>query len=164
LKKLLIQPHSGDLFVETIRSKPNTSAKMKFTKYLPVLLLFVSINIFGQATKDTSFNMENIMKNRGKYILHGILRKKMTVGYRSPYILVTETAKEFEIRESEQVNRDILNKFIGKNVEINGLYIFTPSEKADSGSEAASRFINGIIPSMEYIEVRNIRRMPNKKK
>jgi hypothetical protein len=136
--------------------------KRQFMKYFLILLVFTSLNIFGQASKDTSFNMENIMKKGGECILHGILRKKITVGYRSPYFLVTETAKEFEIRESAQVNRDTLDKFIGKNVEINGLFISTPSKKAESGSEAESRFIHGIIPSLNYIEARNIRDMPNK--
>jgi hypothetical protein len=139
----------------------NKRQKRQIMKYLSVLLVFISLNIFGQTTKDTSFNIENTMKNGGKYILHGILRKKSTVGYRSPYFLVNETAKLFELRESRQVNRDLLDKFVDKNVEIKGLYIFIPSRKADSGSEAESRFINGIIPSIEYIEVRNIRNMPN---
>ena len=130
-------------------------------KYLPVLLVFISLNIFGQATKDTGFNIENTMKKGRKYVLTGILRKKITVGYRSPYFLVNETAKEFELRESGQVNRDSLDKFVDKNVEIKGLYIFIPSTKADSGSEAEKRFHNGIIPSMEYIEVETIRTIPN---
>ncbi len=99
------------------------------------------------------------MKKTDTIIVQGVVHKNMTVGYRSPYVLVTGDAREFEIHESDLVTRDQLETFIGKKVEITGRHVFIPSEKAPPGSEAESRFIDGNIPNLEYIETRSIRSM-----
>lgn len=107
---------------------------------------------FDSATKINS------MKNEDTVTLRGILNKKITVGYRSPYILVTHDAKEFEIRESDLVERSQLEKYIGQKIELTGKQVTIPSQKAPSGSESGARFIDGIIPELEYIETISIRK------
>jgi hypothetical protein len=97
------------------------------------------------------------MEKTDKIILHGVLRKKMTVGYRSPYFLTTADGKEFEIHGSDIVDWHEFDKFIGKQVEITGEHVLLPAEKATPGSEAESRFVGGIIPGSEYIEAQSIR-------
>jgi hypothetical protein len=99
------------------------------------------------------------MKTPDKIILNGILRKKMTVGYRSPYFLTTADGKEFEIHGSDSVDWNSFEKFIGKQVEITGKHVLVPAQKAAPGSEAESRFVGGMIPGLEYIEVISIRRL-----
>jgi hypothetical protein len=112
----------------------------------------------GQQNYDNA-SKANDMKKADDIILHGILNIKMTVGYRSPYILVTEDAKEFEIRGSELVDRDQLDKYIGQKVELRGKQVTIPSQKAPPGSEAESRFVDGVIPKLEYVETISVRRL-----
>jgi hypothetical protein len=90
-------------------------------------------------------------------VVRGVLHKKVTVGYRSPYVLVTGDSQEFEIRESDRVPADRLARFIGQHVEITGRRVSIPPTKAPPGSEAESRFVDGMIPGLEYIETRSVR-------
>ena len=92
-----------------------------------------------------------------RLLLQGTLEKKTNVSYRSPYFLMTENKESFEIRPSETVTREQLEPWLGKKVELEARYVFIPSAKADPGSEAESRFVNGIIPNIEYREALSIR-------
>lgn len=88
-------------------------------------------------------------------IFEGTLHKRMTVGYRSPYFLETEDGKQVEVRATGK-RRDLLDPLIHKKVKIRGKRIVTPPRKAEAGSEAESRFLDGQIPGLEYMEIQEI--------
>jgi hypothetical protein len=96
------------------------------------------------------------MKKSNKVILHGIFRKKLTVGYRSPYCLTTADSTEYEIRASNYDDWQRFDEFVGKQVEIIGKKVSIPATKAAPGSEAEARFVGGWIPRLDYIEARSI--------
>ena len=83
----------------------------------------------------------------------GMLSKKPTVGYRSPYRLRIGD-QQIEVRAE---NREALESLVGQKVEIHGAMVETPAARGAPGSEAASRFIDGMVPAMRYLEVRSIR-------
>lgn len=72
----------------------------------------------------------------------GILRKERTVGYRSPY----------RVGDLEIWGED-LEPWIGKSVRLMGRHVTIPAQKAPPGSEAASRFLDGVIPEIRRFEV-----------
>jgi len=111
----------------------------------------------GQQQNFNDASKTNSMKNADKITLRGILNKNITVGYRSPYTLLTRDAREFEIRESDLLESEQLEQYIGQTVELTGKLVTIPSQKAPPGSETASRFVDGTIPQSEYIEVISIR-------
>jgi hypothetical protein len=96
----------------------------------------------------------------------------MTVGYRSPYRLVvtekgsrarwTTVAKipppsgdeplEIELRG----DRQLLEQHVGREVQITGAYVFQSASKAEPGTEAASRFLEGVVPAMQYLSASRI--------
>lgn len=104
-------------------------------------------------------------------ILVGRIEKKLTVGYRSPFRLIVTDAKsraqwqqadaadatvdplEIELRRQEP----LIDTFLGQEKRVYGRYILQPGGRAEPGSEAASRFVDGYIPSLVYLEVKEIR-------
>jgi hypothetical protein len=103
-----------------------------------------------------------------KIELVGRVQKKRVPGYLSPYRLeVTEPESrtrweqasgtaaghatvELELREGPKGE---LEAFVGKRCRLKGRHVFVPASKGEPGSEAASRFLGGMIPAMRYFEV-----------
>jgi len=99
----------------------------------------------------------------------GVLEKRRTVGYRSPYRLVI-TERE-SIRKARKVSSTDgppvyltvnglyadLEPWLGKTIVVVGNWVVHEAQQAEPGSEAAMRFIDGMIPSMSYLEVEEIR-------
>ena len=111
-------------------------------------------------------------KKPGQIELVGRLTKVVTVGYRSPYRLAV-TEKDSRVRWTgvakvappsgdEPLEIELRGKYqlfeqhLGREVRVVGAYVFQPTWTAEPGTEAATRFLGGVGPVMQSIEVRRI--------
>ena len=110
-----------------------------------------------------------------EFEIEGVLEKIQTVGYKSPYILVvSNNACIRDLNKFTQLDwknpckieihgdfdmRKRLDKLLGKQIRIKGIYEIHPSIKAKPGSEAEHRFVGGIIPPLHFFVAKELSRI-----
>ena len=86
-------------------------------------------------------------------VVTGVLRCVRCPGYRSPFRLVREGDESPD--HGLELNGDsrVLRSFVDQPVRVRGVWTVVPGGPAPEGSEAASRFVHGMVPELAWFEV-----------
>ena len=92
----------------------------------------------------------------GEEQVSGVLRWVRGPGYRSPFRLVRDGDESPEHGLELNGDTQVLRSLVDRPVSVLGTWTVVPAGPADEGSEAASRFVGGMVPELTWFEVTSI--------